>query len=76
MWKKYEDEAPGRRMNNIWPVQMYPSEKHYVVETSAKAIQRCLLMTTDPGDLVFDPSCGSGTTAYYGRAVGPALDHL
>ena len=63
MWKKYEDEVPGRRMNNIWPAQMYPSDKHYVVETSMKAIQRCLLMTTDPGDLVFDPTCGSGTTA-------------
>ena len=62
-WKKYEDEVPGRRMNNIWPAQMYPSDKHYVVETSMKAIQRCLLMTTDPGDLVFDPTCGSGTTA-------------
>ncbi len=62
-WKKYEDEVPGRRINNIWPAQMYPSEKRYVVETSVKAIQRCLLMTTDPGDLVFDPTCGSGTTA-------------
>ena len=70
MWKKYEDEIPGRRINNIWPDQMFPSEKRYVVETSTKAIQRCLLMTTDPGDLVFDPTCGSGTTAYVAEQFG------
>ena len=70
MWKKYEDEVPGRRINNIWPNQMYTREKRYVVETSTKAIQRCLLMTTDPGDLVFDPTCGSGTTAYVAEQFG------
>ena len=69
-WKLYEDESPGRRLNNIWHAQMYPSEKRYVVETSTKAIQRCLLMTTDPGDLVFDPTCGSGTTAYVAEQFG------
>ena len=45
-------------------------EQEYVVETSTKAIQRCLLMTTDPGDLVFDPTCGSGTTAYVAEQFG------
>ncbi len=70
MWKKYEDEVPGRRINNIWPAQMYPSDKRYVVQTSAKAIQRCILMTTDPGDLVFDPTCGSGTTAHVSEQWG------
>ena len=69
-WKKYEDEVPGRRINNIWHAQMYPSEKRYVVETSTKAIQRCMLMTTDPGDLVFDPTCGSGTTAHVAEQFG------
>ena len=69
-WKKYEDEVPGRRINNIWHAQMYPSEKRYVVETSTKAIQRCILMTTDPGDLVFDPTCGSGTTAFVAEQFG------
>ena len=69
-WKKYEDEVPGRRINNVWPNQMFPSEKRYVVETSTKAIQRCMLMTTDPGDLVFDPTCGSGTTAYVAEQWG------
>jgi len=70
MWKKYEDEYPGRRINNIWPAQMYPSSKRYVVETSVKAIQRCLLMTTDPGDLVLDLTCGSGTTPYVAEQWG------
>ena len=70
MWKKYEEEVPGRRLNNIWPAQMYPSDKIYVVETATKAIQRCLLMTTDPGDLVFDPTCGSGTTAHVAEQWG------
>ena len=70
MWKKYEDEIPGRRINNIWPAQMYPSEKKYVVETATKAIQRCILMTTDPGDLVVDITCGSGTTAFVAEQWG------
>ena len=69
-WKKYENEVPGRRLNNVWPAQMYPSSKRYVVETSTKAVQRCILMTTDPGDLVFDPTCGSGTTAYVAEQWG------
>ena len=63
MWKRYEDEVPGRRINNLWAAPMSPTDKRYVVQTAVKAIQRCILMTTDPGDLVFDPTCGSGTTA-------------
>ena len=63
MWKRYEAEVPGRRINNIWAAPMSPTDKRYVVETAAKGIQRCILMTSDPGDLVFDPTCGSGTTA-------------
>ena len=50
-------------------------DKLYVVQTNAKVIERCLLMTTDPGDLVLDPTCGSGTTAYVAEQVGPAMDH-
>ena len=69
-WKKYEDEVPGRRINNIWPAQMYPGDKRYVVETAVKAIQRCLLMTTDPGDLVLDITCGSGTSALVAEQWG------
>ncbi len=70
MWKKYEDEVPGRRINNVWSARMYPTEKKYVVETAVKAITRCILMTTDPGDLVFDPTCGSGTTAFVAEQWG------
>ena len=62
-WKQYEDEIPGRRINNIWSAALRPRDKRYVVQTDAKAIQRCILMTTDPGDLILDPTCGSGTTA-------------
>src|SRR3990172_6740561 len=44
--------------------------KVYVVQTNPRAIERCLLMTTDPGDLVLDPTCGSGTTAYVAEQRG------
>lgn len=52
--------------SNFWAdtgIAGFASDKRYVVETSEKVIQRCVLMTTDPGDLVLDPTCGSGTTA-------------
>jgi len=69
-WKRYEDEVPGRRINNIWASSMSPKDKRYVVQTAHKVIQRCILMTSDPGDLVFDPTCGSGTTAYAAEQWG------
>ena len=69
-WKRYADEVPGRPINNIWAAPMSPTDKRYVVETATKAIQRCILMTTDPGDLVFDPTCGAGTTAYVAEQWG------
>ncbi len=69
-WKRYESEVPGRRINNIWPAPMSASNKRYVVETATKVIQRCILMTTDPGDLVFDPTCGAGTAAYVAEQWG------
>lgn len=62
-WKLYEDEVPGRRMNNVWHKPMAASDKRYVVQTADNVIERCMLMATDPGDLVFDPTCGGGTTA-------------
>ena len=70
MWKRYEDEVPGRRINNIWSASMSPKDKRYVVQTDTKAIQRCILMTTDPGDLVLDPTSGSGTTAFVAEQWG------
>ena len=70
MMKRYEDEIPGRRINNIWHRQMYPGDKTYVVQTARSVISRCILMSTDPGDLVFDPTCGSGTTAHVAEQWG------
>ena len=70
MWKRYEDEVPGRRINNLWPAPMSAKDKRYVVQTDTKAIQRCILMSTDPGDLVLDPTCGSGTTAHVAEQWG------
>ena len=62
-WKWYEDEVAGKRINNIWHRQMSTSDKRYVVQTANQVIERCLHMTTDPGDLILDPTCGSGVTA-------------
>jgi len=62
-WKRYENEVPGRRINNMWSQQAYASDQRYVVQTATSVIERCILMATDPGDLVFDPTCGSATTA-------------
>ena len=62
-WKQYEDEVPGRRINNVWPRLMRPTDKRYVVQTANSVIERCILMVTDPGDLVFDPTCGGATSA-------------
>ena len=62
-WKRYEEEIAGRQIHNLWHEQQSPTDMHYVVETAETTIERCVVMTTDPGDLVLDPTCGSGTTA-------------
>jgi adenine-specific DNA-methyltransferase len=71
---RYLDDFPVFSLNNIWTdvgsVQSRTDPKVYVVQTSATVIERCLLMTTDPGDLVLDPTCGSGTTAYVAEQWG------
>ena len=51
-------------------IEQLRTTKIYVVQTSAAVVERCLLMTTDPGDLVLDPTCGSGTTAYVAEQWG------
>jgi adenine-specific DNA-methyltransferase len=66
----YLDDAPGSYMTNVWMDMMGEPDRHYAVQTNTKVIERCLLMTTDPGDLVFDPTCGSGTTAYCAEKWG------
>ncbi len=69
-FKRYFSDAPVTQFNNCWTDQPAAIEQLYVVQTAAKFIQRCLLMTTDPGDLVLDPTCGSGTTAYVAEEWG------
>lgn len=57
-------------ITNIWNDLSGASDKIYVVQTATKIVERCILMTTDPGDLVLDPTCGSGTTAYVAEQWG------
>ena len=64
------DDYPASPMTAPWGDTVGPQEKRYVVQTSDEVVKRCLLMTTDPGDLVFDPTCGSGTTAYVAEQWG------
>jgi adenine-specific DNA-methyltransferase len=66
-YKRLETDFPYTEYTNVWRdtiVGSFHEDKLYVVQTSPKVVDRCLLMTTDPGDLVLDPTCGSGTTAY------------
>ena len=70
---RYIDDFPVYPLANLWSdtgTGSFTDEKKYVVQTGVKVIQRCLLMTTDPGDLVLDPTCGSGTTAYVAEQWG------
>ena len=71
---RFIDDFPAFPLNNIWAdiggIQSRADPKVYVVQTSPKIIERCILMTTDPGDLVLDPTCGSGTTAYVAEQRG------
>jgi len=71
---RYLDDFPVFSQTNLWQdiggIQSRADPKVYVVQTATEAIQRCLLMSTDPGDLVFDPTCGSGTTAYVAEKWG------
>lgn len=57
-------------INSFWDGIGAAGDKIYVVQTTEKIVERCILMTTDPGDLVFDPTCGSGTTAYVAEQWG------
>ena len=67
------DDFPVYPYTNTWTdtgIAGFTADKVYVVQTLPKVIERCLLMTTDPGDLVLDPTCGSGTTAYVAEQWG------
>lgn len=63
-FKKYHKDSPFQRLTNVWDdTSGKTSERIYVVQTEPQVIQRCILLASDPGDLVLDPTCGSGTTA-------------
>ncbi len=70
---RYIDDFPVFPFTNVWDDTVtsgFADPKVFVVQTNAKVIERCMLMTTDPGDLVLDPTCGSGTTAYVAEQWG------
>ncbi len=64
------DDFPYKKITNFWLETAMSYKKIYVVQTTPDIVARCLLMTTDPGDLVLDPTCGSGTTAYVAEQWG------
>ena len=66
----YWDDYPVQKMNNNWLDTGGRSERIYVVQTNEKIVQSCMLLTTDPGDLVLDITCGSGTTAIVAEEYG------
>ena len=69
---RFYDDFPAQILTNMWTdvSSNLGTDKIYVVQSALKPIQRCILMTTDPGDLVLDPTCGSGTTAYVAEQWG------
>jgi adenine-specific DNA-methyltransferase len=69
-YRRFVDDFRVIPLTDRWDSVQLGTEKNYIVETSSSVIQRCLLMTTDPGDLVLDPTCGSGTTAYVAEQWG------
>jgi adenine-specific DNA-methyltransferase len=69
-FKRYYDDFPVKEFSNIWQGLGGASGIIYTVQTNRRIVERCMLMTTDPGDLVFDPTCGSGTTAYVAEQWG------
>jgi len=69
-FKKYLNDFSVVPLSNLWGDLMGSSGLIYVVQTNERIVERCILMTTDPGDLILDPTCGSGTTAYVAEQWG------
>jgi adenine-specific DNA-methyltransferase len=67
---KFLNDFPANPIGNLWDDLSGSPDKIYVVQTNPRVIQRCMLMTTDPGDLVLDPTCGSGTTGFVAEQWG------
>ena len=66
----YADEGESTQLTAPWTDTIGANDKAYAVQTHTEVVRRCMLMTTDPGDLVLDPTCGSGTTAYVAERWG------
>ena len=66
----YFDDYPITKRTSLWADSGPAMNKSYVVQTSTQVVQRCMLMTSDPGDLIIDPTCGSGTTAFVAETFG------
>ena len=72
-FRRFASDFPYKERGNLWTDTLtgsFTEEKRYVVQTNPKVVERCLLMTSDPGDLVLDPTCGSGTTAFCAEKWG------
>jgi adenine-specific DNA-methyltransferase len=72
-YRRYHTDFGWTDLSNIWTdtgTGNFTDQKIYVVQTGTKVVERCILMTTDPGDLVLDPTCGSGTTAFVSEQWG------
>src|SRR3989339_1198117 len=69
-YKMMSSDFPYQKITNFWYDTNGPAQRSYIVETSNFVVERCLLMTTDPGDIVLDPTCGSGTTAFVAEQWG------
>src|SRR3984885_3008793 len=73
IWQvKFFSDYPYTPLNSLWldTSSSFATDKVYVVQTNTKLVERCILMATDPGDLVLDPTCGSGTTAFVAEQWG------
>jgi adenine-specific DNA-methyltransferase len=66
----FAEDFPVNELDNVWSDTQGATDRTFVVQTSTRIIERCMLMATDPGDLVIDPTCGSGTTAYVAEHWG------
>jgi len=69
-FRRYLEDFPYKTQSNWWDGLGGASDQIYVVQTNVEIVKRCILMSTDPGDIVFDPTCGSGTTAYVAEQWG------
>lgn len=72
-YRRFADDFPLQEMGNVWTdtvTGVFTDKKLYVVRTNPKVIERCMHLTTEPGDLVFDPTCGGGTSAFVAEHLG------